>query len=228
MGLSVVMRVQPLHRLGWALDDGLRLGELDRQRLDDLDLGDGQAVQHARQLVERLGAGLHADALAALAVVVELERVVLGRQLLEDGRRRGDRLRVSGPLRLRKSRGTMPPGSSRVVGSYRRLASYQRTGDGRRGTDGQPGARPRAGQPAIAASRAASVAACSASSARVEGGRPSTTAAGARVVKAASAEAGLGRRQLPLGIGELPLEAGSLALDGRPSRATAAPHRPPR
>ena len=57
--------------------DGRRLGELDRQRLDDLDLRRRQAGQHARQLVERLGTRLHADAFAALAVVVELERVVL-------------------------------------------------------------------------------------------------------------------------------------------------------
>ena len=102
---QVVVRAQPLHRLGWPDDDRLCLGVLDRQRLDDLDLGDGEAVEHAGQLVERLGARLHADALAALAVVVELERVVLGGELLEDGRRRGARLRRLGTLALEEVEG---------------------------------------------------------------------------------------------------------------------------
>ena len=84
-----VVGVQPLHRLGRAGDGRRRLAELDGQRLDDLDLGLGQADEHRRQLGHRLRAGLHPDALAALARVVQLELVVLGDDLL--GQRRPSR-----------------------------------------------------------------------------------------------------------------------------------------
>ena len=67
------------------------------QRRDDFDLRAREPGQHAGQLGERLGAGLHPDALAALARVVELQLVVLGDDLLGHrqaglaGRRRNDR-----------------------------------------------------------------------------------------------------------------------------------------
>ena len=77
-----VMGVQPLHRLGRAGDGRRRLAELDGQRLDDLDLGQGEAGQHGRQLGEGVGPGLHPHALAALAGEVQLELVLLGDDLL--------------------------------------------------------------------------------------------------------------------------------------------------
>jgi hypothetical protein len=50
-----VVRVEPLHRLGWTGDRRRRLTELDRQRLHDLDLGLGKPDQHRRQLRHGLG-----------------------------------------------------------------------------------------------------------------------------------------------------------------------------
>ena len=82
--------VEPLHRLGRADDRRRRLAELDGQRIDDLDLGMRQPDQHRRQLRDRGRTGLQADAVAALAGVVQLELVILGDHLLgqERGRRR--------------------------------------------------------------------------------------------------------------------------------------------
>ena len=88
-GMNVVS-VQPLHGLGGAGDDRRRLAELHRQGLDDLDLAFRQPMQHARQLVERTRAGLHPHAFAALAGVVQLELMLLRRDLFrEQWRNRG-------------------------------------------------------------------------------------------------------------------------------------------
>ena len=99
---------------------GHRLGELERQRVDDLDVALGEPGEHRRQLGERPRAGLEADALAALARVVELELVLLRDDLFGHpgaGRRALGGLRgLSGspPRRFRNSRGTAPPDASRT------------------------------------------------------------------------------------------------------------------
>ena len=83
------MRVEPLHRFRRTDDLGHRLGELDRQRLDHLDLVPGQAGEHARQLRHGPGARAHPHALGALARVVQLELEVLGDDFLGQPDRRG-------------------------------------------------------------------------------------------------------------------------------------------
>src|SRR5439155_4537849 len=65
------------------------LAELDRQRLDDLDLALREAHEHRRQLVERARPGLHPHALAALARVIQLQLVFLGNGLFGQSRGSG-------------------------------------------------------------------------------------------------------------------------------------------
>src|SRR5207247_6599898 len=77
-----VVGVEPLYRLGWPGHHRRGLAELDRQRIDHLDLALRQAVEHARQLRHRTWAGRHPDALARLAGVVQLQLVFLGDDFL--------------------------------------------------------------------------------------------------------------------------------------------------
>ena len=88
---QVVMRVEPLHRLGRAGDLGHRLGVLELERVDHLDVAPGEAGEHRRQLRERPRASLEAHPLAALARVIELELVLLRDDLFghPGARRRG-------------------------------------------------------------------------------------------------------------------------------------------
>ena len=91
--VEVVVGVQPLHRLRRADDGRHRLRELERQRLDDLDVAAGDTRQHRRQLGQRARAGLEPHALAALAGVVELELVLLRDDLFGQA---GDGLSLGG------------------------------------------------------------------------------------------------------------------------------------
>ena len=81
--------VHPLHRLGRPDDLRARLAELDRERIDHLDLARREAGEHRRELGHGTRARLHPHAFAALAGVIQLEEVLLGGGLLGDGGGRG-------------------------------------------------------------------------------------------------------------------------------------------
>jgi hypothetical protein len=98
------MGVQPLHGLGRTGDHRRRLAEFDRERLNDLDLGPGEPVEHRRELSESVGPGGHPDALAGLAGVVQLELVFLRDDLLGEGDR-GVAAPGCGTLRRRRRSG---------------------------------------------------------------------------------------------------------------------------
>ena len=76
-----VVSVEPLHRFGRMGDRWGRLAELERQWLDQLDVAGGNPCQHRRDLVDRPWARLEPDSRAALARIVQLQLVLLGRDV---------------------------------------------------------------------------------------------------------------------------------------------------
>ena len=152
-----VVGVEPLHRLGRPGDGRRRLAELDRQRLDDLDLGLGEPGEHRRQLGHRLsGRPACRTPSLRLAGVVELELELLGDDLF--GHRRpepvgaGAARAASGSavllaLQEIERHGGLPGRASGwdapVIVAAARVARPQPTPRGRRASSGRERQRPR-------------------------------------------------------------------------------------